>query len=231
MEMNHLSLKAVTFDFGGTLVQGDLDKEAFGDQLSSYIRSLGVSVSEKQLRNASLSILEKLRKIRSSDREIPLEDLYGIMLRKLGIPPKEYFLSQIHEFYIDSFKIELVEGVEDTLRRLMKKYRLAVISNASSNIVKYAIKKFDLQKYFDVVTVSRDVGIRKPDPRIFEYTFKELSVKPYEAVHVGDSIESDIIGAKKIGMFAIWINREGLEDTSLSDCTIKSITELTAILL
>ncbi len=221
----------MTFDFGGTLVQGDLDKEAFGERLFNYIRSLGVSVSEKRLRSASISILEKLKKIRSSNKEIPLEDLYGIMLRKLGIPSEESLLSHIHELYIDSFKIELVEGVENTLKRLMKKYRLAVISNASSNIVKYAIKKFDLQKYFDVVTVSRDIGIRKPDPRIFEYTLNKLNVTPYEAVHVGDSIESDIIGAKKIGMFAIWINREGLEDPSLSDYTIKSITDLLAILL
>jgi putative hydrolase of the HAD superfamily len=52
---------------------------------------------------------------------------------------------------------------------------------------------------------SRDLGVRKPNPRIFRHVLRELGVKPEEAVHVGDNIEADIEGAEGVGITPIWI--------------------------
>ena len=55
---------------------------------------------------------------------------------------------------------------------LSEKYKLAIISNITNDISRVALRKFDLNQYFDSVVLSCDLGIRKPDPEIFKYTLQ-----------------------------------------------------------
>ncbi len=223
-------VKGVTFDFGGTLTTGDLDKEGLKERLLGYLRSLGFSGGETQLSKARNGMLESLMKARTRNREIRLEDLYGGMLFKIGLHPEAEVIDHIHQLYIRSFRVELVPGVKEVLKPLSKKYSLAVISNAISEVPRHAVRKFGLEKYFDFVTVSRDIGIRKPNPEIFKFTLENLGIESHEAVHVGDSMEHDIEGAKNAGMKAIWITASDEETTIQPDYTIRSLQELTSLL-
>ncbi len=223
-------IKGVTFDFGGTLVLGDLDKKGLKDRLLGYLRSLGFSGGEAQLGKARNGMLETLMRARTKNREIRLEDLYAGMLSKIGLHPEAEVIDYIHQLYIRSFKVELVPGVKEILEFLSGKYRLAVISNAISEVPRHAIRKFDLEKYFDFVTISRDIGIRKPNPEIFRFTLHNLGVESHEAIHVGDSLEYDVQGAKNAGMKTIWIT-DGEEEIAVQpDYTIFSLSELTSLL-
>ena len=75
------------------------------------------------------------------------------------------------------------------------------------------------------------MGIRKPDPEIFKYTLQNLGVKSYETIHVGDSLQQDIQGAKNVGMKALWIKgHEKIIDIQ-PDFIISKVTELPSILL
>jgi len=223
-------IKGVTFDFGGTLALGDLDKKGFGSRLFEYVRSLGFSGGEIQLSKARNGMLEKLMKARSYNREIRLEDLYQGMLFELGLHPEREYIDYIHQLYIRSFKVELLPGVKEALEVLNERYSLAVISNAMSDAPRNSIKKFGLDKYLDAIVISRDLGIRKPDPEIFKFTLMNLGIESHEAIHVGDSLESDVQGAKNAGMKAIWLKRDNEEISILPDYTIHSIKELTLLL-
>ncbi|WP_189361911.1 HAD family hydrolase [Thermogemmatispora tikiterensis] len=68
------------------------------------------------------------------------------------------------------------------------------------------LRAFGLFEYFDPATIaiSADLGVRKPDPAIFLHTLRALNVSPTEAAMVGDSLRSDIVGAKRLGLLAIW---------------------------
>nr|BBH93790.1 hypothetical protein KTA_19890 [Thermogemmatispora argillosa] len=68
------------------------------------------------------------------------------------------------------------------------------------------LRAFGLFEYFDPATIaiSADLGVRKPDPAIFLHTLRALNVSPAEAAMVGDSLRSDIVGAKRLGLLAIW---------------------------
>jgi putative hydrolase of the HAD superfamily len=221
---------AVTFDFGGTLVLGDLDTEGYKRILLKYLHSIGFSGRKNRLNKAMNGMLEGLTKARNQNREIRFEHLYQGLLFKLGIHPEIEIIEYIYQLYVRSFKVDFVSGARKVLKTLHDKYKLAVISNATSNIPRIALEKYDFTGYFDTIVVSRDIGIRKPDPEIFRFTLNNLSLKSNEAVHVGDSFEDDVQGARNVGMKTIWIRNETEAINTEPDYTIRSLEELTSIL-
>jgi len=223
-------IKAVTLDFGGTLADGKLDKESFRGKLLGYLHSLGFTGGETKLIKVINGTLEKMERARRLNREVRIEDFYSSVLSKLGIPPENHALEYIHELYLNSFKVEAFPETEEVLEYLKGRYRLAVISNASSELPRYAIKRLGLESYFEVIVLSRDIGIRKPSPEIFKFTLQKLRLSSSQAVHVGDSMEKDVLGAKRAGMKAVWINRSGEEASVDADYVLRSISELTRIL-
>jgi len=223
-------IKGVTFDFGGTLALGDLDKQGLRENLLGYLRSLGFSGQEAQVRKARNGMLERLMRAQAQNREIRIEDLYQGMLFRIGLHPESDVIDYIHQLYIRSFQVELVPSAKEVLESLSAKYRLAVVSNAISDVARHALKKFDLEEYFHSVIISRDIGIRKPDPEIFRFALTNLGLESNEAVHVGDSLKEDVQGAKSLGMKAIWIADSGEETAVQPDYTIYSLSELTLLL-
>jgi len=223
-------IRGVTFDFGGTLAQGAFDRDAFRNKFLDYLRSLGFSDREAQLNKARDRMLERLGRARSHDREIRLEDLYQDMLFELGLHPEREVIGHINQLYRDSFQTKMIEGVEEVLKVLSERYKLAVISNAMSDVPRCALKKSGLERYFVAVVISRDLGIRKPDPEIFNFALNRLDVENDEAIHVGDSLEHDVKGARNAGMKTVWLkNDNGVLDIE-PDYTIHSIEELTSFL-
>ncbi|HDN62352.1 MAG TPA: HAD family hydrolase, partial [Candidatus Bathyarchaeota archaeon] len=218
-------IKAVTLDFGGTLADGKLDKESFRGKLLGYLHSLGFTGGETKLIKVINGTLEKMERARRLNREVRIEDFYSSVLSKLGIPPENHTLEYIHELYLNSFKVEAFPETEEVLEYLKGRYRLAVISNASSELPRYAIKRLGLESYFEVIVLSRDIGIRKPSPEIFKFTLQKLRLSSFQAVHVGDSMEKDVLGAKRVGMKAVWINRSGEEASVDADYVLRSISE------
>jgi putative hydrolase of the HAD superfamily len=223
-------LKAITFDFGGTLDHGFLDKENYKIALTAYFFRLGFSGGKARLNKARKSMLERLRKVQEKNRELRFEDMYQGLLFDLELHPSQEKLDYVEQLYFRFLKVDLVHGIKEMLNDLSREYKLAVISNITSNISRHVLEKFDLNKYFDYVVLSRDLGIRKPDPEIFNFTLQNLGVKNYETIHVGDSLQHDIKGAKNAGIKAVWIKgNEEIKDFH-PDFIISKLTELPSIL-
>ena len=119
--------------------------------------------------------------------------------------------------------------MDAVLRELQSRYRLAVVTNGAPDLQREKLDGAGLAPYFAIVTISGEVGIGKPDPRIFAHTLAHLSVPPTEAVMVGNDLTRDIWGARKAGIAGIWVNRTGAEylagDTT-PDAEITSLLEL-----
>lgn len=106
---------------------------------------------------------------------------------------------------------ENVEGYYDAkilLEYLKNKgYKLGVITNG---IRKWQIKRLKatgFKKYFDFIATTTDAGYEKPHVEVFKYALKQASVKPEEAVMIGDNPVRDIVPANKIGMTTVWLRR------------------------
>ena len=101
-------------------------------------------------------------------------------------------------------ELDWIEGARDVLLRLRERFTLAVVTNGPPEMQWPKVRKFGIESLVDHVVVSGDVGHRKPDPRIFEHLFAKTGVTASKAAHVGDSIHSDIAGARAARMTAIW---------------------------
>jgi putative hydrolase of the HAD superfamily len=84
-------------------------------------------------------------------------------------------LEKIEKEYLDT--MELNDGFLEFVHSVKKQYKLAIISNDSSRWSKYLRDKFDINQYFDVISISGDLKIQKPEERIFQLTIQQLGCK------------------------------------------------------
>ncbi|HOO56605.1 MAG TPA: HAD family hydrolase [bacterium] len=151
--------------------------------------------------------------------EIIVDQWKGYNFKMLW-PMFEECLEKTFRFYgVDSFDtragiiewLELVAGADTfpevipTLDKLRSSYRLVILSNTDNYEINKVLQGSGLS--FEAVITSEDTKSYKPRKEIFDHAFSLLGVKPDETVIVGDSIGSDILGAKNAGIKSIWINR------------------------
>ncbi|MEI6887088.1 MAG: HAD-IA family hydrolase [bacterium] len=91
------------------------------------------------------------------------------------------------------------------LSKLKEKYKLAVINNGTAMTITYFKERFEFNKYFDIFVNSTEVGIRKPDPKIYLLSANKLGVLPSECIYIDDVIENVKV-ASSLGMISIYWN-------------------------
>ena len=155
-------------------------------------------------------------------------------LKEVGIDDPE-FGQELAELF-PSFRRKNPFVYDETfkvLKELKGKYTLLLLTNGSPDLQNEKLKMTpEIPPYFDQIVISGDFGRGKPDPSLFEHALSLLSINKDEAIMVGDNLKTDILGASKIGMKSVWINREGKEkDIDVTpDYEIKSLEEIHAIL-
>jgi putative hydrolase of the HAD superfamily len=117
--------------------------------------------------------------------------------------------------------------VLDCLEELRDSCTLGLITNGASCLQREKLTTAGLDEYFDVVVVSAEFGVAKPDPSIFKHALSLLGSDPEHTVMIGDSLPRDIDGATAAGLKSVWVNRTGrprpadrpdlIEVTTLSD--------------
>jgi putative hydrolase of the HAD superfamily len=102
-----------------------------------------------------------------------------------------------------------------TLQSLKKqKYRLALLSNAADDAdVQTLVDRNKLRPYFSFIRSSAAAGYRNPHRQLFEESLNYLNLFPQQCLMVGDTLDADILGANKMGIFSVWINRRVNKNT------------------
>lgn len=117
-----------------------------------------------------------------------------------------------------------------TLDRLGGSYRLALLTNGAPAIQRLKLAGSGLADYFELVVVSGDLGVGKPDPSVFSYALDRLASTADRAVMIGNSLSADVAGARGVGIRAIWLNRVG-EDRSPDLVPDQVVSSLDDVLL
>ncbi len=108
--------------------------------------------------------------------------------------------------------VRLFEGARDFLADLRDAgYRLGLLTNGLSDTQWEKIHSLGIRATFDAIVVAGDVGVYKPDPRAFACLVDRLVVRPSEALFVGDSYDTDILGAHAAGMATAWVRPQKAE--------------------
>jgi HAD superfamily hydrolase (TIGR01549 family) len=103
-----------------------------------------------------------------------------------------------------------INGVVALLRKLRAIVKIGVVSNHMVQEQREKLSVCGIDRFVDVLVVSEEVGFAKPDRVIFEVTLDKLNSTATETVMIGDTWETDIIGAHRAGIRPIWLNRYGL---------------------
>lgn len=110
---------------------------------------------------------------------------------------------------------------------------LALITNGASDTQRDALRTLGIERAFEVVVISGEVGVAKPDPAIFGIALEKLNLTPENVWHVGDNLTTDVAGAKAAGLRSAWLNRDEhpLTDSDPEPTQqIRSLTEVAALL-
>ncbi|NNE32152.1 MAG: noncanonical pyrimidine nucleotidase, YjjG family [Winogradskyella sp.] len=111
-------------------------------------------------------------------------------------------LSEDYIVHLASFN-HLFEDTFDILDYLKSKYTLHIITNGFEEAQERKMRTSNIRHYFKTVTNSEMVGVKKPNPKIFTFALNLAEAEPHESIMIGDSLEADIIGAKKLNMDTI----------------------------
>lgn len=114
-------------------------------------------------------------------------------------------LSDDYITYLPSFN-HLFDDTLEILDYLSVNYRLHIITNGFSEVQQGKLDNSSITHFFKTITDSEMVGVKKPNPKIFEHALNLANTLPSKSIMIGDNYEADIIGAKNIGMEVIHFN-------------------------
>ncbi len=145
--------------------------------------------------------------------------MYSLLCRELGLhQTAEELARQVYEEFGDPERWRAYDDVVPALRRLKSAgVRTGIISNWDGRLAQI-LEGLGLAPFLDTIVSSAQVGLHKPDPRIFELACERLGVRPDQAAHVGDHHYADVVGATAVGMTAVLIDRHSnpVEATSIA---------------
>ncbi len=102
-----------------------------------------------------------------------------------------------------------VAGALALLQRLKPTYKLGIVTNNRTAEQQEKLRFLGMAALVDALITSEEVGVLKPDPRIYEVALARLGASPAETVMVGDNWSADVLGALGAGIRPVWLNRTG----------------------
>ncbi|MCR4633826.1 MAG: HAD family hydrolase [Erysipelotrichaceae bacterium] len=188
-------IKAVIFDFDGTL--SNRKKNAY-DIFDHYFKPFFSKMNEMEYE----AMLQDMM-LYDCNGTIDVHTRLIAFLERYGSYLPEDFEEKFIPYYYDNmyrFSVLKPETVETLLALREKGLKLGLLSNGDSFSQHNKIDHVQVAPYFDAVMVSGDIGIHKPDRRIYDMMSEKLGVNNEECLMVGDVFSTDILGAYNAGM-------------------------------
>lgn len=217
-----MTLRAVFFDFGGTLFSYSALRERYEGLIEDVARRRGVVAPAQELhhawrRSSARVMRDWVRRPFYLHREL-FNEVHAAFLRELGARPEPGDGEAFYEGQtaLGQALIQPRPDAAATLARLREDgLRLAIVSNIDDDQFERLWERIGLAEHFEAVTTSEEARSCKPHPRIFEVALEKLpGLRPQEVAFVGDSLVHDVAGARAFGMRTVWIGRSGPQDPS-----------------
>ncbi|WP_299122117.1 YjjG family noncanonical pyrimidine nucleotidase [uncultured Tenacibaculum sp.] len=200
-----MDIKHIFFDLDHTLWDFDRNSKLTFEQI---FKELDIEIQIDDFLEVYMPINLKYWRL-FRENKILKKDLRYKRLKEafdtLKYDASDILIDKISEDYIKYLPNHnyLFEGAFEILDYLVQKYELHIITNGFEEVQNVKLKKSGIDKYFKRVITSECIGVKKPNPKIFEYALKQANAKANNSMMIGDSYEADIEGAINIGMNAI----------------------------
>jgi HAD superfamily hydrolase (TIGR01509 family) len=230
-ELDPGGVEAVFLDAGGVLLNPDWERA------SEMLRRHGVWATSARLAAAepvAKRAMDHPGYLHRTDDITRSAGYLGRVLEVSGLPfAPDALAAAARDFEAEHRRSNLWSAmpaeVPAALERLWKRgYRLAVVSNAESNL-RDRLKAAGIDRFFERRLISAEVGSEKPDAGIFREGLRQLNVAPWRVIHVGDFYEIDVRGARGVGITPVLMDVADL--SADRDCVrVRSLTELADLL-
>lgn len=235
------NIKGIILDYGGTI---DSHGVHWSEIIWDNYSKCGVPVDKETFRHA---YVETERELARHRHILPHHNFRHLMEIKIGleldvlvaeghISPEmaQKFTNPVAWGCYEAAR-STIESCRPTLEFLYERWPMVLVSNFYGN-VNSVLDDFGIKRYFKDVIESAVVGVRKPDPKIFQLGVDSLNLKPQQVLVVGDSYRKDIIPAASIGCRTAWLKGRGWDDddqqtTTADTIIINKLNELTDVLL
>ncbi len=207
-----MRFRAVLFDAGETLVHAD---PTFPGLFSSVLAGEGIESPPQDVLAASKTVFHRFSEAAAEDdlwTTSPEKSarfwkgVYVRMLETLGLPATDGLPDRLYATFTDLENYALFEDVPPVLTQLSSITSLGVVSNFEPWLDDL-LRLRGVRDRFDVCVISGNVGIEKPDPRIYEMALEEAGVGARDAAYVGDNPEFDVWPVIDLGMTPVLIDR------------------------
>ena len=235
IQHSELKYKHIFFDLDRTLWDFDAAAEvAFERIYDKYdLKSLGIP-SAHEFHEVYHPLNERLWELYREDK-ITKADLN----RTRFLKPLEHYgihdieladhLSEDYVYWSPRI-VRLVPGTMELLDYLKPKYHLHLITNGFQEVQHTKLSGSGLEPYFETLTVSEEVGVKKPNPEIFFYALRKAQATAEESLVIGDEMAVDIDGARAAGIDQVFFNPSGIEVEGERTFEVKRLVELIGIL-
>ena len=215
MGRSESEIRFAYFDCGGTLLRV---RPSVGRIYSERAAALGFCVDEDLLNERFIEAWEASRR-RSRERqftcsdEILRDEWLQIVSHTFGETIPRENLGQVFEDLYEYFVAPSAWTLDPGIRPMLEALRgrgvgLGILSNWDRRL-KATLAKLGLLDLFDQLVVSNEVGCEKPHAAIFDEAIEKSGCGPDNILHVGDSLEADILPAVELGLTAIWVKPPG----------------------
>lgn len=229
-------IKAILFDSGRVLNMSSTGHWFIPPNFYKYVNkekflSIDKEKVDKAFSNAQKYLFnEKLIRNREEELKHFLEfyRLFAENLPELKIKDIENLAKDI---VYNTNKYTFYKDVKEVIPRLKDKYRLAVVSDAWPSLENVFIEA-DMKKYFDIIVISTQIGVLKPDKKMYKTAIETLKINNSESIFIDDNIDN-CIGAEKLGIKSILMSRENYFENKgkyKNRIIIKDLYELEKIL-
>ncbi|RLI33091.1 hypothetical protein DRO66_10665 [Candidatus Bathyarchaeota archaeon] len=233
-------ITVVTFDLWNTIFSNMNYDDSRVGYLVEILNEYGESRDHEEVRDAYIEIHEYVHQISVDEdyRHVSCLERLAFILKKLNVDlPRNLKLHIVKTFEktILEEPPPLVNDVKKVLEVLSPYYRMGIISDTGitpGKVLRLVLEDANVLGFFKATTFSDETGYNKPHKVMFETALKSLSGKPSEAIHIGDLLETDVVGAKSMGMKVVWFNRDssGNKNQYVPDFEISKLYELLDIL-
>ena len=222
--MKQRNVKAVFFDFDDTLQSR---KGAYRLYCEAFLKKYFPGISDAEFAQ-KLDEMEDHVDGGYKDREVYFPEMIALWNWTDHPPLQELYDSFNYDF---GKHVVMLPGAVETLKALKNRgVLLGAVTNGVSSLQNIKLDTAGIRDLFDVVVVSGDIGIYKPDRRIFDEAARRLGVPNGEVLFVGDHPVNDIDGALGAGMQAIRMNYGDFKGKGLGKATVAEIEDIRAVL-
>ena len=204
-----MGIKWIIFDVWGVIYHKNFLKEI----ITPFVKKWRTDITEHKIWNLYLEA--SLGRISSKE----IWDVLG-----LG-----YMYPEIEHQYLGSHDGIIAPDFKQEIESLKKKFKLGIISNDVKEWSETLLDRFDIKKYFDLILISGEIKIRKPDKEIFQKFIDTSQSIPEECVFVDDRLEN-LKTAAELGMHPIRFVKREIKVSFCSEFEISSFKELSTVL-